>query len=162
MNVLQFAFQRELDSEAYYRDLAGKCTDEGLKCILERLANAEVRHAEVIRQMQGKVLAKLPEDTFLADVRGMFTRMRDRGEFNFDMEQIDVYVKAQGFEKETMELYTSKAKETDDPVTRSILEKLAFQEKRHFQILQTIIEMIGRAREGGWLENAEWFHLDEY
>jgi rubrerythrin len=163
MNIFDFALEREQDSEAYYRQLAEKAPDAGLRNILTRLADSEVTHANVIRHMKDNVDFEWKDDSFLTDVRSSFTDIRDRGPaFDFDMAQVDVYKKAQGFEKETMELYRKGAREAGSEKGKQLMLRLAGQEKMHFQILGSIIEVVSRPLPGNWLEDAEWYHLEEY
>jgi len=51
MQLLEIALTREQEAETYYRDLAGKSKDLGLRNIMLSLAEAEVRHQRVIRGM---------------------------------------------------------------------------------------------------------------
>jgi hypothetical protein len=39
---------------------------------------------------------------------------------------------------------------------------LAAEEKKHLRIMENIVEFVSRPEPGNWLENAEWYHLDEY
>ncbi len=32
----------------------------------------------------------------------------------------------------------------------------------HCEIIDSIIEFVSRPVDGNWLENAEWFHTDDY
>lgn len=163
MDVFDVAMQREKDSENYYRSLAEDCSDKGLKAILTRLADAEVKHFSIVQAMRDNADVADPADPLAADVRPLFTEIRDRGPaFDDSMAQVDLYKKAQGFEQESLEYYRSKADEVDSPQVRQVLLTLAGQEKMHYQILGTIIQMVSRPQPGNWLEDAEWFHLDEY
>ncbi|MBN2451582.1 MAG: ferritin family protein [Lentisphaeria bacterium] len=163
MDIFAFALSREQDSEAFYRTMKAGCGDPGLQAILGRLADAEVRHQKVIRRMQDKSPAYVEEDPFLGDVKGAFTAIRDRSAKVADgMSQLALYEKAQGFEKESWELYEKAAAEAESEAARTVLLRLAGQEKMHYQILGTIIELVSRPLPGNWLENAEWYHLEEY
>jgi rubrerythrin len=47
-----------------------------------------------------------------------------------------------------------------DPEQQEIFHKIADEEKKHYLILQEIIDFVSRPQT--WLENPEWYHLEEY
>ena len=51
MNVYEYAMKVEKDGERYYRDLASKTDEPGLKSILNMLADEEVKHYVVFDKM---------------------------------------------------------------------------------------------------------------
>ena len=51
MDIYEYAMQMEKDGEAYYRDLAGKTSHQGLKSILGMLADAEVKHYKLFEDI---------------------------------------------------------------------------------------------------------------
>jgi rubrerythrin len=163
VDIYEFALAREKDSETFYRDVAAGCTNPGLQGILLRLADAEVRHQEIVEAMRAKTGAKIATDPFLRDVKGMFTAIRNRNtSLVADAPQLDLYRKAQGFEQESWEMYTKAAAEAKTEEARTVLHRLAAQEKMHLQVLETLCELVSRPLMGRWLENAEWYHLDQY
>lgn len=163
VDIYEFALARERDSEAYYRELAAACKTPGLRAILQRLADAEVRHQEIVEAMRAKTGAQVAADPFLRDVKGMFAALRDRNtHLAADMPQVELYRKAQRLEKESWDLYTKGAEEAKTETARAVLHHLAAQERVHFQIMETIVELVSRPLPGNWLENAEWYHVDQY
>jgi rubrerythrin len=163
VDILEQALQREQDSEAYYRQLAASCPHDGLQTILLRLAEAEVRHQQVVRQMKEETGARLGADPFLMEVKGVFAQIHDRGsKIDPSITQVELYQKAQGFEKESWDLYLRAAAAAKSADARTVLQRLAGQEQMHHRILGTIIELVTRPLLGNWLENAEWYHADEY
>jgi rubrerythrin len=164
MQVLEVALKREQEAEAYYRELAGKTQDAGLGTILRRLADAEVRHQRVIQAMQQQgMAAEAADPAFLAECKKLFAKMaEEKAGFAFDLSQVDMYRHAQQREQESRALYTQAAESAGDAATRGVFTRLASQEKMHDQILGSIIEFVQRSEPGRWLENAEWYHSDEY
>ena len=59
-----------------------------------------------------------------------------------------------------MDFYQEKAGQMEEEYQREIFTALAEEEKKHFFLLENIIEFVSRPR--NWLENAEFHHLDEY
>ncbi|MCB2200121.1 ferritin family protein [bacterium] len=162
MNVFEFAMQMEKDGEAYYRELADSANNDGLSRILNFLADEEVKHYNIFKRMAGGKVEALPKSTLLADVKNIFVEMKDRGEkFDFDVEkQVAYYRKAQDLEKKSENLYADKAKESTDEKERDILIQIAEEEKRHYFVLENIIEFVNKPDR--WLEDAEWNHLEDY
>ncbi len=79
---------------------------------------------------------------------------------DFDISQIEVYKKAQDIEKKSIDFYLQKADEVKEHCQKGTFRKLAEEEKKHYFLLQNIIEFVSRPE--SWLENAEWYHLEEY
>jgi rubrerythrin len=160
MDIFDYAMKMEKDGEGYYREIAGKCGNKGLKNILTMLADEEVKHFEILRQMKTKT-PKLTDTDLLSNVKNVFEKMKDSKEsFNFDASQKEFYKKAQQLEKQSEELYLGKSKELTDKAQKEIFLKIADEEKRHFFILENIIEFISRPET--WLEDAEFYKIEKY
>jgi len=163
MSILEFAMQMEKDGEQYYRELAHKTPDSGLANILHSLADAEVKHYNVLKQIQDQQEPAMGEDTVRENTRNVFRQMQEKGE-RVDLEDSDLaaYKKAKGIEEESRSFYMEKAKELDSPASEELFYKIADEEKAHCQILESIIDFVSRPLPGNWLENAEWSHSGEY
>jgi rubrerythrin len=161
VGVLEFAMQVEKDGEQYYRDLAGKCGDKGLATILKLLADAEVTHYNVLKEMAEGVDPTLPKTTLLSDVKNVFVRMKEEGKpFDFDLSNVDLYKKAQDLEKKSEEFYRQRADAAENDAEKEILARLAVEERQHYLLLGNLIDFLSSPTT--WLENAEWHHMDEY
>jgi rubrerythrin len=53
-----------------------------------------------------------------------------------------------------------KANEVTEEYQKEIFQRLADEEKKHYFLLENIIEFVSRPET--WLENAEFYHLEEY
>ncbi len=160
MDIFDYAMQMEKDGEDYYRQLVGKTDNRGVKTILTMLADEEVKHYKTLARMKTK-RPQMAETTILTDAKNIFARMKDSGEsFDFDAEQSDLYRKAQDIEKKTQDFYQAKADEVEQEYQREIFLRLAEEENKHYFLLENIIEFVSRPQT--WLENAEFYHLDQY
>lgn len=56
MNVYEYAMKVEKDGEAYYRELASKSPNNGLKRIFTMLAEEEIKHYNVFKNMMKKMI----------------------------------------------------------------------------------------------------------
>ncbi len=161
MNVYDYAMQLEKDGENYYREAAGRSTHKGLTSILTMLADAEVVHYDIFSKMKEGKSRQIPETTILKDVKNIFVKMREEaGVEDIDISDIDLYTKAQDIEKMTEDFYLEKAAHTENGTERETFLQVAGEEKKHYFILQQIIDFISQPAQ--WLEDAEWYHLEEY
>jgi rubrerythrin len=159
MNIYEFAMQMERDGEAFYRDLAAKSTSAGVTRILNMLADDEVKHYDILKQMAEQSNPEMAQTTILLDAKNIFTQMQST-EFDLTGIQVDLFLKAQGIERQAQDFYEGQAGQATEPAQRALLLKIADEEKRHYFLLDSIIEFLDRPRT--WLEDAEFTHLDEY
>lgn len=163
MDVFDFAMQMEKDGENYYRDLASRSPDTGLANILLRLADAEVKHFEILQQMKAGQPAALERAIIPDGAKNLFAELKERGRtFDMDGSQVDFYRTARELETESRSFYLAKADEAGSADASDIFVKLAEEEKLHEDMLDSIIEFVSVAEPGNWLENAEWYHSESY
>jgi rubrerythrin len=161
MNIYNFAIDMEKEGEAYYRELALKTPDVGLQKILNMLADDENKHTQIIKKMKAAGDLSMAETRVLKDAKNIFVQMKESGEgLKTDANQVDFYRKAQELERKSEDFYRQKREEVADSGEKMLFGKLAYEEKKHFLLLHHIIEMVSRPE--NWVENAEFFHLDEY
>ncbi len=160
MNIFDFAMEKEKFSEDYYRQLAVKSNNKGLETVFNMLADEEAKHYRIVSGMKEDVAPDLVETTVLSDAKNVFEKMREAvRNFNFDIGQTELYRKALDIEKQSQDFYLEKANEAEH-VHKEIFIKLADEEKKHYLLLENIIEFVSRPET--WLENAEFYHLEEY
>lgn len=150
----------EKDGENYYRQLAQQTTNKGLRTILTMLADEEVKHYNAVKKLKTEK-PQMADTTILTDAKNVFVRLsRSEEEFDFDTSQIELYKKAQDIERKSRDFYLEKANEVELQYQKGLFLKLADEEKKHYFLLDNIIEFVSRPSQ--WLENAEFFHLEEY
>ncbi len=160
MNIFEYALQMEKDGEDYYRQLAQQITNKGLRTILIMLADEEVKHYNAIEKMK-TTEPYMAETTILADAKNVFVQIKESNEsFDFDLGQAELYKKAQDIEERSRDFYLEKANEVTEEYQKEIFQRLADEEKKHYFLLENIIEFVSRPET--WLENAEFYHLEEY
>jgi rubrerythrin len=159
MDIYEFAMQMEQENATLYRELAEKTSDAGIKRILTLLAQDEDKHYSIVKQMKKASSPQMAETEILADARSVFAQMVGQ-EFDIDVSHIELYQKAQGIEQKSQEFYQEQATQADSPVQKELLLKIADEEKRHYFVLENIIEFLSRPQT--WLEDAEFTHLEEY
>jgi rubrerythrin len=161
MNIFKFAMQMENEAEAFYRRLANNTENAGLKIIFDMLADEEAKHFKIVEEMKAKIPNKISSTNVLSEAKGIFEQMSNTDKkTDVNTSQIEVYRKAQAIEKKSIDFYLKKADEVEEHCQEGIFRKLAEEEKKHYFLLQNIIEFVSRPE--NWLENAEWHHLEEY
>jgi len=161
MDIFEFAMQKEKLSEEFYRQLAAGTSQKGLQSIFGMLADEEAHHCQVVARMKSETPDELSKTDVLSDAKEVFARMREgTRKFDFDAGQIEIYKKAQRIEQESRQFYMEKADEIEDHRQKGIFRELAQEEKKHYFLLENIIQFVSRPET--WLENAEFYHLEEY
>jgi len=161
MNIFDFAINLENEGEAFYRQLAERSPNSGVKKILTMLADDEIKHAEVFEKMKKKTASEMAETQILKDAKDIFVQMKEAGDkIKTDINQIELYKKAQALEVKSENFYRQKALEVEKKKQRNLFLKIADEEQKHFYLLRNIVELVSKPHY--WMENAEFFHLDEY
>jgi rubrerythrin len=160
MDIYEFALQMETESENYYRKLSKETENKGLKTIFNMLGDEEAKHYKIIEQIKNKSPQKVIDTPLLSDAKAVFEKMAADERFNFSKGQIEAYEKAQDIETKSKNFYLQKAGEVGETIQKEIFRKLAVEEEKHYFLLQNIIDFVSRPKI--WLENAEWYHLEDY
>lgn len=161
MDIYDYAMQMEKDGEALYMQAAEASANPGLTRILNMLADAERNHFALFKRMQQDENPEFRGTPILTDVKNVFVEMREKGGLEgLPLSETAVYRTAQDIEKKTEAFYTEKANELKGQPQEAVFLKIASEEQKHYTILQNIIDFVSRP--ANWLENAEWYHLEEY
>jgi rubrerythrin len=161
MTPFEFAMQMEKEGEAYYREIGRKVNEKGLKNILSMLADDEAKHYDIIKKMAGDLKPIMEPSDILSRAKNVFRQMKEEnGGFISGNDQTSLYRKAQEIEKRSIDFYSGMASEVKGETEREMMRRLADEEKRHYFLLENIIQFVSRPKI--WIENAEFVHLDEY
>jgi rubrerythrin len=162
MSIYDFAIQMENEGAAFYRELAGKSPNPSVQSVLRMLAEEEDKHAAAVRAMAAEQPdAELETADVLANAKNIFRRVKEFGEpFVTETDQIHLYRQALELEEKSRAFYLDRADEVKGPKAKRLFERLADEEGKHAQLLENLIEAVSRPKQ--WLENAEFFHQEEY
>jgi len=159
-NIFEYAMQMEKDGEDYYRRLAQKTGNNGMKTILTMLADEEVKHYNALEKVKTEK-TQIAESEILTDAKNVFIQINESDEnFDFDIKQTELYKKARDIEKKSRDFYAEKANEVTEEYQKELFLKLADEENKHYLLLDNIIDFVSRPEQ--WLEDAEFFHLEDY
>jgi rubrerythrin len=160
MEIYELAMQMEKEGENYYRGLASKTDHHGLKSILGMLADAKAKQYNLFTCLERRDHTQTTDTALLAEVKKIFTQMKKEKKSGGTLPDITLYRHALERESKLIDLYRSKADEIKDPAPKEAFLKIAREEEKHFSILEEIVEFM--TRPDTWLENPEWYHLEEY
>ena len=152
--------QMEVDGRDFYLDMMKKTNNKGLKNILTMMADSEARHYNVILNMQKNDKTEFSVDTeVLTNVKNIFMKMKEEKDIDVDVSQAEFYKKALKTEADARKFYLERADEEEDSHRKEIFLNLAEEERKHCVLLENMIGFVSQPAD--WLENPEWYHLDE-
>ena len=164
MNVFEYAMKMEEDGKKYYEESATKVDSEHLKRILLELASDEQKHYHIFKAMRDGQPVEYEEakkTKILAEVKNVFETLKAQNKnYTFPDDAKDIWIHAREIEKKAEDFYREKAHETTEEKQKSILEKIADEEHKHWVTMENVIKFLDRPEH--WLENAEWHNLEEY
>jgi rubrerythrin len=161
MDIYKYAMQMELDGRHFYLDLAEKTNNKGIKNILTMMAESEAKHYNIILSMQRNDKTPYSTDTeALTEVKNIFERMKEeKKEIDVDISQVEFYKKALEVETYSEKFYLERADEEKDLHKKEIFLTLAKEEKSHCILLENLVDLVSQP--DTWIENPEWYHVDE-
>jgi rubrerythrin len=163
MEIFAYATELKKEKEAFYRQLSQEAAHSGIRKLFGLLADEEARHREAIEAMEDSLNVKLAATTIKKDAKRVFQKMKDEAdsaEPAFENEQLQLYNKALQYEEKAEAFYLQKSREATDACQQEMFRSIATQERHHKAVIQTIIDFVSKPER--WLENAEWYHLEEY
>lgn len=162
MNIYEYAMKMEKDGENYYRELARNADNEGVRNILNMLADEEVKHFYVLQQMKNNDdHVDLADSNVLENAKNIFMQMREgHGALVADEVQARLYRSVEATESKSYNFYLEKSEAAESEAEKALLLKLAAEERQHMVLMGNIADFVSRPET--WIEDAEYNHLDEY
>jgi len=160
VDIYKFAMQMELDGRHFYQDLAKKTKNAGIKSVLTMMAESEAKHYNVILDMQKNDKTEYSKDVeVLTKIKNVFSKMKEEKEIDVDVSQVEFYKKALEIEADSEKFYLERADEEKDPHRKEIFLTLANEEKGHCILLENLVNLVSQP--DSWIENSEWYDIDE-
>jgi len=161
MDIYQFAINFEKENREYYEKCAEKTEDQSIKSVFLELSAEEAKHERIVRELRDNNEIEDLEFDIIPKVNEVFSQIKEgMPDKVMPTEQADIYDKALNMEEKSKDFYSEKAKEAKDGRVSEVLERLAKEEKKHEDIIRSIKELVNRPNT--WLEDAEWYHLEDY
>lgn len=160
MNIIDFAIKMELDGKSFYEKLARNSNHPGLKTIINRLAEDEQKHCDILLALQGgKKNVVMAASTALELSKNVFEEL-PKGSGIGIQDDLQSYRYAMKIEADSFRLYEDAAKEEKEPNARELLLKIASEEHKHFQILENIHAFVNAPNQ--YLAWGEFSNFEEF
>jgi len=163
MDFFQTAIDIEQLVEDDYRALVDHCsTNIGIKNILTMLADDHEKHRSAFIHMKKEEdIALIPDTGVFKKAKEIFSEIKKKQEpYTCDIDQVKLYEKARELVRNKISLYTDAMNGLKNEPQKKILQSIITEEMKQEKVLDNIIEMVNRPNT--WLEDAEFYHLDEY
>jgi VIT1/CCC1 family predicted Fe2+/Mn2+ transporter/rubrerythrin len=159
--ALQQNWQREMEGVRTYRNLAQNERDKARRNVLEKLAEAEARHAQKWERKLAELGAELPTER-------LTTGTRFKGWLHRQLGTEAALRSMENEEDKDIARYEAQARSINDTEAQNMLREVKREEEGHGRIIREIIKPIGpqgmldvmlrrerwHKRGGGWLGNA--------
>ncbi|MGL1885535.1 MAG: ferritin family protein [Reichenbachiella sp.] len=145
MDIFEYALKMELDGEKFYRDLADKSTHIGFKKIFTMLADDEVEHYRILKELQKRDTTPTKSKNGQVDTaKNVFQEIKNADEqFSENEKQKNIYFNAAKIEDEARLFYEEQAKKTEDKELKMLFVSLAEEERKHASLLEEIGDFVG-------------------
>ena len=162
MRTIDFAIRLKREAAGFYRRQAARASSPRAVATMDTLAGLEDEHLRHLDDLRTR-LGPTGVDTFGDDAHTIFSRIPDeQALFPEDDTEERLYRQAQALELRFARLFRAKAHRMREESDRWLLLHLADEEEHHALLLDDLAIMLEHPREGGWLEDAEWRHAEEY
>ena len=143
MNAYEYAMNVEIEGEKYYRELANKSPYVGLKRVFTLLADEEVNHYEIFKNMLNNNEVDLTQLSIIDDKKIIFEALsKDKDKVNFNSDEIQFYKEAIHSEDGLEQFYLEQAEKTKNEKAKRIFIQISKEEAKHKIILENIISFI--------------------
>lgn len=161
MDIYQFAIDFERENRKYYEECAENVEDESIKSVFLELSAEEAKHERIVKKLRDKENVEDLDFDIIPRVNEVFSEIKENIPNKvMPNDQVDIYKTALDMEEKSKDFYSEKAEEVEDKKAKEILLRLSKEEKKHEDIIRSIIELVNRPNT--WLEDAEWYHLEDY
>ncbi len=156
MNAIEIAIKMELDAIAYYGEAAERTSHPVGKKMFLSIIDDEKRHLQMLEDVFKGLDITARDVSPLKNVKTVFERHRDEMTERVpattdEMEALNV---AMGMEKEGIEFYTKAASEARTEKEKALFERLAEEEKQHYQVFSNTYFFMS--------DTGSWFMWEEY
>lgn len=132
--VIDFALEKEAESQALYENLAKQTDLSRVKAVLTELAQQEAEHYQALKNLNIDQLPELDPEK-IPDLK--ISEYLHDVSYAPDMSFQDILILAMKNEERAHSLYKGLATHTDDPDLKKLFNFLAAQEGRHKLRLET-------------------------
>lgn len=161
MNIFKFAIEFERENRAYYLERSRNTNNVHLSSLFKKLAEEEKKHEMIVNELMAEKLVADIESDINVRAKDFFRKIADNLPETFSpTEEIHVYKEALELERKSKDFYLEQAEKTDLIQVEKVFRQLSREEAKHEEIMENIVEMVDRPNT--WLEDAEWYHMEDY
>jgi rubrerythrin len=143
MNLFDFAMKMELNGKELYEKLAGQTDHVGLKAIFTSLAADEQKHYDIVNALKSGAESSMAETTVLDKAQSVFRGlMEDKILLGSMRKSLDGYYFAMKIEADSVRLYEDMARKETRAETAMLLQKIADEEKKHYNIMENLYDLL--------------------
>ena len=155
MNIYEYAMKLEKDGESFYRELAEKIEDKGIKSIFIMLAEEEIKHYIIFEKMNKQQSFTTQHSTHLIKhTLALFRKMREENpHFSFSRSYIESFRSALRTEENSYKFYMEKGNMLEDGKQKEAFLRIAEEEREHMILLQNLLTFA--MDPVTWIENHE-------
>ncbi|MDD2558743.1 MAG: ferritin family protein [Desulfuromonadaceae bacterium] len=164
MDVFEFAKKMEMDGKNYYLQQAEKISIPGLQNLFRRLAEDEQKHYNVLVRLEKERGATSMDDSpALDEAKNVFEELIASAQKPTQIEGGDLegYRRAMKLEADSYRFYEQAAAQEQDENVRELLLRIAKEEHKHFNILESVYEFVNAPNQyfvWGEFSNLREFH----
>ncbi len=160
--AIKEAIKLEINGRSFFNHAAEITQNQLGKKMFLRLAEEEVKHLQTFGQLFSSALQGADWKKYIKDeeLRGqsslieeLASRMK-RAEGKSEIEALSIGME---LEKNAVDFFQKSAQDVDDPAAKEIFEKIADEERFHYDLLQAQHDSLTHS--GFWLDSAE-FQMD--
>ena len=160
-DIIRAAIQLELDGRKFYRDAAGKTSNDLARQMFESLADDELIHIEWIEKLSAeKETARKVKEKTHERLRGIFADAQEseREAATSSKDDIAAMNLAVKMEEKSRDAYVKWAEDSDTDEIVNLCSILADQEAFHRELLENTIQYLEHT--GDWFMEEEGWHFD--
>jgi len=160
-DIIRAAIQLELDGRKFYRDAAGKASNDMARQMFESLADDELLHVEWIEKLSAKkkTAEEVKRRTY-ERLRGIFADApeSERAAATSSKDDIEAMKLAIKMEEKSRDAYVNWAQDSDIEEIVDLCNILADQEAFHRELLENTVHYLEHT--GDWFMAQEGWHFD--
>lgn len=155
--ALKAAIDLEQRGHDYYAGVAAKANNPLTRGAFSALAEDELRHMERARQLYSTSGAAESPGVPLGSVEEVVRRIFEQSDWSqrrtWQMDNAEAYEHATGLERQSIDMYTRFAEETESSAEREFFNRLRTEELDHLAALQNVSSYLDHT--------ADWFASQE-
>jgi rubrerythrin len=160
--LIQEAIKLEIDGQAFFNHASGATHNELGKKMFVRLAQEEVKHLDTFSRLFSAVIGsedwkKQVKREELKGPSAVIQELAQRMKRAEGQSEIEALRIGMELEQKAVDFFTKSAGTMDDPEAKQIFEKIADEERFHYDLLQAQHDSVTGS--GFWLDSSE-FQMD--